>query len=210
MGYSCLLCKKPSYKRYKAQATFHAFPKCPIQRRVWMNICNVTNLIDLRYRKICSFHFEPECYEKNTKRRLLKPDAIPTIFVKRFMKKYHYDEGILEESPNAGYIGRNTCILCVKSDINYSPKSKIPLHQFPSCPERRQEWINRCQLKDEEVSRTDKICALHFKPECYKPEGPRWLLLPDAVPTVFEVGRYFNRRKPSSPGSIRERTPESN
>jgi len=122
MGYTCILCKKPSYKKFKNQAAFHSwvlwlillkclgtinlisrilklcvrFPKCPIQKKVWMNICNVTDQVNLEYRKICSFHFEPECYEKNKKKRLLKPDAIPTIFVKRFMKKEHYYYGILE------------------------------------------------------------------------------------------------------------------
>jgi len=33
--------------------------------------------------------------------------------------------------------------------------------------------------------------------ECYRPVGVRWILYPDAVPTIFEMGRYYNRIKSS-------------
>jgi len=59
-------------------------------------MCKVTPLLDVTYRKICSFHFEPECFEETKKKRLLKPYAVPTIFVERFMRKELFYHGILE------------------------------------------------------------------------------------------------------------------
>jgi len=53
-----------------------------------MNICNVTNQA-LTKRKICSFHFQPDCFKDNTDVRILKPDALPTYFVKRYMKEQY-------------------------------------------------------------------------------------------------------------------------
>lgn len=160
-------------------------------------MCKVSPQVDVTYRKICSFHFEPECFDETKKKRLLKPNAVPTIFVQRFMRKELYEYGVLEDKPNL-HNGPNNCILCAKSEIFYFPKTKIPLHSFPTCQVKRQDWINRCQLTEEEISPNDKICALHFEDEYYKSDGVRWKLPSDAVPTIFEMGRYYNRKRSSS------------
>ncbi|KAF0764133.1 THAP domain-containing protein 2-like [Aphis craccivora] len=99
MGFGCLMCKKPTYIRYKKfQASFHSFPKCPIQKKIWIKKCKLTTISPFKYPKLCSFHFELGCFKENTKTRILKPDAIPTIFVRRFMKKKLFEDGILKES----------------------------------------------------------------------------------------------------------------
>jgi len=72
------------------------FPKCPIQKKIWIKKCKLTTISPFKYPKLCSFHFELGCFKENTKTRILKPDAIPTIFVRRFMKKKLFEDGILK------------------------------------------------------------------------------------------------------------------
>lgn len=62
------------------------FPACPKKRQIWLNQCRLTNKEVLPNRKICSFHFEPTCFKSNVKRRLLHPDAVPTIFENSHVK----------------------------------------------------------------------------------------------------------------------------
>ncbi|XP_050062133.1 THAP domain-containing protein 2-like isoform X2 [Aphis gossypii] len=143
----CMLCIKPKYKQFRPYVSFHSFPKCPIQKQVWMNICNITNQVDLTkyYSKLANLN--------------------------------------------------NSCILCVKSMIKFKLGSKITLHKFPTCPERRQDWINRCQLTNQEVLPKHKLCSLHFEPTCFKSSEKKRILYQNAVPTIFEVGRYNYKRR---------------
>jgi len=62
------------------------FPSCPKKRQIWLNRCKLANEEVLPNRKICSFHFEPTCFKTGLKRRLLYPDAVPTIFGKAHVK----------------------------------------------------------------------------------------------------------------------------
>jgi len=58
------------------------FPLCPKKRQIWLNRCRLTNAEISPNCKICSFHFEPTCFKSGVKRRILYPDAVPTIFKK--------------------------------------------------------------------------------------------------------------------------------
>lgn len=57
--------------------------------------------------------------------------------------------------------------------------------RFPSCPEKRQIWINRCGLTDQEVLPYAKLCSFHFEPTCFKSKLKRRLLNRNALPTIF-------------------------
>ncbi|CAH1731500.1 uncharacterized protein LOC114122505 [Aphis gossypii] len=83
----------------------------------------------------------------------------------------------------------NNCVVCKRSPKKYQAKytsSNMSLHSFPSRPERRQIWLKRCGLTDEEVLPFGKICSFHFEPTCFKSSKlKRRLLHLDAVPTIF-------------------------
>ncbi|XP_050062132.1 uncharacterized protein LOC114128760 isoform X1 [Aphis gossypii] len=190
----CMLCIKPKYKQFRPYVSFHSFPKCPIQKQVWMNICNITNQVDLTKCKICSFHFQLDCFKDHTDKRILKPDAIPTYFVKRYIRKQYLQLATEHDYSKLANLN-NSCILCVKSMIKFKLGSKITLHKFPTCPERRQDWINRCQLTNQEVLPKHKLCSLHFEPTCFKSSEKKRILYQNAVPTIFEVGRYNYKRR---------------
>ncbi|XP_022180186.1 THAP domain-containing protein 2-like [Myzus persicae] len=76
----CVLCVKPLLKNPSTRISFHVFPACPKKRQIWLKQCRLANKDVLPNRKICSFHFEPTCFKSNVKRRILYPDAVPTIF----------------------------------------------------------------------------------------------------------------------------------
>ncbi|XP_016662670.1 THAP domain-containing protein 2-like [Acyrthosiphon pisum] len=78
----------------------------------------------------------------------------------------------------------NVCVLCVKPLIKYL-RSRISLHVFPTCPKKRQIWLNQCRLTNEEVLPNRKICSFHFESTCFKSNAKRRILHADAVPTIF-------------------------
>ncbi|KAL5236718.1 hypothetical protein ACI65C_004128 [Semiaphis heraclei] len=82
----CVLCVKPLLKYPNNRISFHVFPACPKKRKIWLKQCRLTNKEVLPNRKICSIHFEPTCFKSNLKRRILYPDAVPTIFGKNIFK----------------------------------------------------------------------------------------------------------------------------
>ncbi|KAL5236701.1 hypothetical protein ACI65C_004111 [Semiaphis heraclei] len=80
MSKDCILCEKPVLKYSISKMSLHVFPSCPKKRQIWLNHCGLSNKEVLPNRKICSFHFEPTCFKSGVKRRVLYPDAVPTIF----------------------------------------------------------------------------------------------------------------------------------
>ncbi|KAG8186153.1 hypothetical protein JTE90_022741 [Oedothorax gibbosus] len=67
------------YKR--GLITLHSFPKDPKRRKEWESKVKKPNFMATNNHKICSQHFERECFEPlKTGGTWLKPDAVPTIF----------------------------------------------------------------------------------------------------------------------------------
>ncbi|XP_060856865.1 uncharacterized protein LOC132934566 [Metopolophium dirhodum] len=89
----------------------------------------------------------------------------------------------------------NVCILCEKPVLKYSV-SKMSVHTFPSCPKKRQIWLDLCKLANEEVLPNRKICSFHFEPTCFKTGLKRRLLYRDAVPTIFGNGHVKSTNLP--------------
>ncbi|XP_003242072.1 uncharacterized protein LOC100575045 [Acyrthosiphon pisum] len=81
----------------------------------------------------------------------------------------------------------NVCLLCEKPVLKYSI-SKVSLHAFPSCPKKRQIWLNQCKLANEKILPNRKICSIHFEPRCFNTSVKRRVLYRDAVPTIFGNG----------------------
>uniref|UniRef100_T1IW91 THAP-type domain-containing protein n=1 Tax=Strigamia maritima TaxID=126957 RepID=T1IW91_STRMM len=66
----------------------------------------------------------------------------------------------------------------------------ISFHEFPSKEPRRSRWIKIIQNLDGndhtwQPSDHSVICGLHFRPEDFKTNCKHFILLPEAVPNVF-------------------------
>ncbi|XP_076365693.1 uncharacterized protein LOC143254425 isoform X6 [Tachypleus tridentatus] len=80
--------------------SFFNFPSDPVRRKIWTQNINRANFTPTKYSRLCSDHFERDCYEKHVDDMArigyqggynkLKPDAIPTIFYSRDVSKYKF------------------------------------------------------------------------------------------------------------------------
>ena len=80
------LCTNGRRKTKGSDISYHRLPSGPL-RDVWLRNLRRANLRDHGYTYVCSTHFTPDCFETNTglipgfkKRKILKPQAVPTIF----------------------------------------------------------------------------------------------------------------------------------
>ncbi|XP_012543538.1 uncharacterized protein LOC105840991 [Monomorium pharaonis] len=84
MAFRCYLCdRKPSKNE---NISVHRFPKDPILRQKWKDVCGLTEIDDVTHVYICSVHFIPENVRITKgilgKPRIgLKPGSVPTISV---------------------------------------------------------------------------------------------------------------------------------
>lgn len=76
----------------------HRFPKKDsVLLETWINFCQRKDPINLKTARICSFHFEKECFiRKNNRKVRLKRDAIPTIAIAQQGGTYQFQEPIKE------------------------------------------------------------------------------------------------------------------
>ncbi|KAE9524324.1 hypothetical protein AGLY_015363 [Aphis glycines] len=88
------------------------------------------------------------------------------------------------------------CVVCKKTGQKYYTSPNTSFHSFPTCPEKRQIWMNRCGLTDKEVLRFGKICSFHFKPTCFNTKLKRLRLYRDAVPTIFVEDHVMKTNMP--------------
>ena len=84
------------YVGRKQGVSYHRFPTDDKLLKEWLAKLSRLDLVVTKDSRVCSFHFEPECYERDLKAELLglkstqhhlKPDAVPTIFDHRPKKK---------------------------------------------------------------------------------------------------------------------------
>lgn len=68
-----------AYKNVNPSSSMHFFPKETLIRSKWIQFCEKPFKSILRYHRICSNHFELNCFEPRTDIRKLKWKATPTL-----------------------------------------------------------------------------------------------------------------------------------
>ena len=111
--------------------SYYRFPKDKNLLREWLVKISCVDLVITEDSRVCSKHFEPQCYERDFRGELLggqskgslKPDAVPTIFGHRPTKKPRLSsERRIEEKARQEV-----------STIVRLPLNKIGLEFFFSC-----------------------------------------------------------------------------
>ena len=97
MVYCCAVgCSNDSRFVSKGQGiSFHRFPTEDSLLKEWLAKISRAGLTVTKDTRLCSDHFEPDCFERDLRaellgskgKRTLKPDAVPTIFDHRPRKK---------------------------------------------------------------------------------------------------------------------------
>uniref|UniRef100_A0A8C5QYL3 THAP-type domain-containing protein n=1 Tax=Leptobrachium leishanense TaxID=445787 RepID=A0A8C5QYL3_9ANUR len=75
-------CAIPECKKSEGKAEgYYKFPfQDKVRLRQWLANMNLENLVAIKNQHLCSQHFKPSCFQVKSGVRLLKPDAVPTIF----------------------------------------------------------------------------------------------------------------------------------
>ena len=77
------------------ETTSHRFPRDPHLRKLWISACRRGDDLDTQKCVVCTVHFKKEDYQRDFKnelmnkplRKLLKPDAIPTLCLSTAQKR---------------------------------------------------------------------------------------------------------------------------
>lgn len=72
---------------------FIRFPRNNIIRKLWLTACGLQEEELKKHYKLCSLHFEENCYKSGSVTRSLKPESVPTKLsnkTKRFFESYFY------------------------------------------------------------------------------------------------------------------------
>ncbi|XP_059061705.1 THAP domain-containing protein 2-like [Achroia grisella] len=97
-------CKSRSERKCE-NITFHTFPKDSTIRQIWIRATRRDNWIPSKYARICSKHFERNCFRKTSRNVYLKAYSVPTLHITA--KKSHDVIEIPTTSSAAMEIDRN-------------------------------------------------------------------------------------------------------
>ncbi|VVC44796.1 Hypothetical protein CINCED_3A017944 [Cinara cedri] len=118
---SCFYCQSTATKI--PGLTFHTLPADKNLHNAWLKACGYSENDYSKDRKICSLHFEDDCYRITKSRKLLKIGAVPTkfkkvaknVYVKRSKKqKVEHnqcipdDKNVIESTKNCSVYIQNT------------------------------------------------------------------------------------------------------
>ncbi|XP_053308773.1 uncharacterized protein LOC128470950 [Spea bombifrons] len=152
--------------------------------------------------RLCSAHFEPGCYFIQGTKRVLRPDAVPTIFPVRISSL-----GAPEDSSPRAVREENQgeaqprCIVagCLNGAGCKTVPPGVALHGFPNNMLRIKQWLRKTgqdfgdpeaftrRILDGKKNDSFRICSSHFAAECYVIQGNKRVLRTDAVPTIFPI-----------------------
>ena len=138
--------------------SMHKFPKDPELRQKWEKQVQRTreqwSATDTSV--LCSEHFEADCFEVDSmlaeqmglkKRKRLKPDAVPTVFVRH---------GIPKDAP----LVKNQAAAAVKLHRLLSAKGHKPAHlQLKQVVHQRREWLLR---REKDLGQVNCIINSHI------------------------------------------------
>ncbi|CAI6360036.1 unnamed protein product [Macrosiphum euphorbiae] len=77
---ACVFCLSTQYKN--PSISLHSFPKDQSRQSLWLTACGLTEDDYKPSRKLCSQHFDQDCFKTGTTLNILKPNSVPTKFNK--------------------------------------------------------------------------------------------------------------------------------
>ncbi|KAL5288040.1 hypothetical protein ACFFRR_008718 [Megaselia abdita] len=161
-----------------------SFPKDPVLRQKWYDVCFPRRRIPDKKLFICSSHFTLDCLTK--KGFLLRTEEImPTLFLNsgRQIKARNIEE-LKKKSYENEIPEWKTRMKCAIRDCDASGR-RHPERRFlqvPTNKELRLKWQKAGKISDSDIKKTIYVCSIHFKKSCFTKSGIRF---PDAIPTKF-------------------------
>ncbi|KAM4691677.1 uncharacterized protein WCC33_016463 [Rhinophrynus dorsalis] len=189
----------------------HPFPSDPLRLKQWLQQINppcgdldafTQQLLDgKKYElyRVCSSHFSVESYFIQDSKKVLRADAVPTIFPVRInptrsQQRFPQQASKQPQTENQ----TETLPKCIVSGCRPTSGGGSVLHIFPNDLHRIKQWLQQAgqnfddldafaqQIQDRKKSYDFCMCSSHFTTECYTLQGTSMVLRADAIPTIFQ------------------------
>ncbi|KAL5239301.1 hypothetical protein ACI65C_006711 [Semiaphis heraclei] len=167
---SCFKCLKSMNKN--PGMSLHKFPKNKLIRQEWLNACGFCEQDIINNRKICSFHFESNCYIEG--RKTLKPNAVPSKFSKLQVTCDHKQHNKSNETKsNTVLIEASTptvndiSVLSNETLLTKSPNANSIFETIIETPKRKRRLCYIGDVKTPDFD-TPKRAKVHFKRAKYQ------------------------------------------
>ncbi|XP_069673453.1 zinc finger protein 480-like isoform X2 [Periplaneta americana] len=207
MVYSCAAYNCTNRRTKNSGISFHKFPlHNPELLSKWLSAVNRDQLIPSIHLKICSVHFTESCFWKSNGNKLLKADAVPSVFnFSKRLKKVHKrkrqtrKETVLTESYNSSNSNgeqfyEDDHAYCLPTSPNNSYAEHLCEDDHTYCLPR-----NSCISKGEQFYKTDHTYSLARYPAFkIQPEVEVLKIVPEVDPVNLQ--NYFENED----GSMRK------
>ncbi|XP_067945598.1 THAP domain-containing protein 5-like isoform X2 [Watersipora subatra] len=191
--------------------SFHRFPnkeKEPERWHTWWTVSRRQE-IPSKNATLCSAHFKESMIDKTGQTRRLKQGAMPTfdlVDIPTRLKKRSATSRVTTTSKKAcirnvdadtaeDMPGGDCCSAygCTNSSIK---RTGVKFHRFPqNNPALLKAWIIATKWKNFTPTKYSKICSNHFKDSDYSGIARQSLLLPTAVPSIFDFPKHLQKKK---------------
>ncbi|XP_029346610.1 THAP domain-containing protein 1 isoform X1 [Acyrthosiphon pisum] len=173
---ACIFCLDSPYKNPKI--SLHTFPKDQSKRYLWLTACGLTEEDYKPSRKLCSKHFEKDCFKTGTNLNILLPNSVPTKINKH--AKEFYESTCIHKIPKMSY--REVPEL-LTSQIDEQTVSTVKLEPVSTV---KLEPVSDCEMETSQIDDTTEQ-----KPQKYYEDSET---MPDLA-TWREAKRNFTKAK---------------
>lgn len=169
--------------------SFHKFPLTrPSLCKKWEAAVRRKNFKPTKYSSICSEHFTPDCFKRECNNKLLKEDAVPTIFLcTEPHDKVDAAIGLLMpplQTPD------NLSVFC---DHNYTVEDTMHqrkrIHQLEQQVEKLRKKLKtaqqRCRRQERQLEKLKEV--VHFQKEKDDVSERGYVILPNDYFEIVEV-----------------------
>ncbi|XP_019809137.1 THAP domain-containing protein 1 isoform X2 [Bos indicus] len=169
--------------------SFHKFPLTrPSLCKKWEAAVRRKNFKPTKYSSICSEHFTPDCFKRECNNKLLKEDAVPTIFLcTEPHDKVDAAIGLLMpplQTPD------NLSVFC---DHNYTVEDTMHqrkrIHQLEQQVEKLRKKLKtaqqRCRRQERQLEKLKEV--VHFQKEKDGASERGYVILPNDYFEIVEV-----------------------
>jgi hypothetical protein len=170
-------CSMPLCKTEGPRCEFHPFPPKNSHRRAkWQNICQLSNVEFNSH--LCRHHFDESDYfiapgtlnelrlqTGKVNRKFLKAGAFPFVNVLKNVSDFKEEKRILSSPLKSSHMSeKGNRLYC--SVPQCKRKGGAGFHQFPTNPDLRAKWLNKCQLST--AKNSSRVCQFHFNKSDYQ------------------------------------------
>ncbi|CAH2293514.1 THAP domain-containing 1 [Pelobates cultripes] len=184
--------------------SFHKFPLTrPLLCKKWESAVRRVNFKPTKYSSICSDHFTPDCFKRECNNKLLKDNAVPTLFSysETKPKNEKNDSDIKQEQPIAPevdpaiglllpppYTASHIAVIC---DHNYTVEDTVlQRRRIQQLEEQVDKLRKKLKIANQRCRRQERNLERLEKEVSYYKTGNGYVILPGNYFEVLSAPEY--------------------